>query len=288
MNLPLWGNRVFLRDKTLYVFALGLCLSRMPTRSKQKFDLDPQKHNSTPSTMTPQILARATYLNNEAIAIMSNSGPQGFHEATELLTDALHLIRELLQAKEGGGAHPINPNTRAQQDAFSFFCFYKKDKGVSTEMITDARDDQDQGQFYFDRTIYINPRASPSLPEQLCVTMLSFVLLYNLALAHNIQALQDDQSIFNFTKAQILYELAYTHAKERLHLSVQLIMAIANNLGQVHVSLRNFELARQCFETLISTIMFSRISGQEMELELEGFLRTVSPLILQSNSARAA
>jgi tetratricopeptide (TPR) repeat protein len=118
----------------------------------------------------------------------------------------------------------------------------------------------------------------------------SFMLLYNLALTHHLSALSGNNSQKRLRKALSLYELAYTiQMTEDIQLTFLQSMAIANNLGQIHTALGDEEKSRQCFQHLLSSIMFLNESGDRDSVEqMDGFIANIMPLILMGSSAPAA
>ena len=113
---------------------------------------------------------------------------------------------------------------------------------------------------------------------------LSFIQLYNLALTHHLCALSRPNPEPFLRKALSLYELAYTiHVSEDVELTILQSMAIVNNLGQLHSKLNDFEKSQQCFENLLTTLMFVKDCGeQDSQHMLDGFLSNVMSLILCS------
>ena len=70
-------------------------------------------------------------------------------------------------------------------------------------------------------------------------------------------------------------------------------MAIANNLGHVHLSVGDAIKARQCYEHLLSTIMFVTQAGEDRNSiqHFDGFFWSVQAMVLsdtQHQTARAA
>jgi tetratricopeptide (TPR) repeat protein len=116
-------------------------------------------------------------------------------------------------------------------------------------------------------------------------------IMFNLALAHHLQG--EEQS-FNepsaLRKALALYELAYAlQVQEDIDVSVEITMAIINNLGSIHRELDDQEKASQCFQHLLSTMLFVQTLGEcDFTLGTEGFVRNVSHLILKDVVASAA
>jgi tetratricopeptide (TPR) repeat protein len=120
---------------------------------------------------------------------------------------------------------------------------------------------------------------------------LSFIILYNLALAHHLSGVSGNNTLMRLRKALSLYELAYTiQMTENIELTVLETMAIVNNLGQIHTSLENKEKSCQCFQHLLSTIMFLNDSGEpDTGVEqMDGFILSVMPLILKNAASAPA
>lgn len=139
-------------------------------------------------------------------------------------------------------------------------------------------------------------------PANVCFnyyTQMCYCLLYNLALAHHLSALDIQEqengnktsaSLKRLQKAVALYELAYTiQMTEGIQLSILLTMAIVNNLGQIHTALGSAEKSNQCFQHLLSTIMFVNDTGEhDVVQQMDGFLSNVIPLIFPTNDQRIA
>jgi hypothetical protein len=126
--------------------------------------------------------------------------------------------------------------------------------------------------------------------------------MYNMALAHHMNALfncteQDDRQA-GLDQAVALYELAYNvHMQEEdANLSVEFTMAIVNNLGHIHRLKGDETKADQCFNHLLSTILFlqsyngsSSSSNNNTTCQTpEVFVQSVTHLILKASAAAAA
>lgn len=113
---------------------------------------------------------------------------------------------------------------------------------------------------------------------------LSFVILYNIALAHHLIAIQDVNCTRKFLKAKALYELVYSiQINEELEISPLQSMAISNNLGQIHLSLGDEERSRSCFEHLLSDIVSLNACEESDSVgNLDGFIGNVLLLFLKS------
>jgi hypothetical protein len=119
---------------------------------------------------------------------------------------------------------------------------------------------------------------------------ISVAIMFNMALSHHLHALHGHVQGRDVVLGQAvaLYELAYTvQMQEEIELSVECTMAIINNLGQIHGVLGNQEKSCQCFRNLLSTILFLQSYG-EATSETEGFVQSVSHLILKETAAPAA
>lgn len=163
--------------------------------------------------------------------------------------------------------------------------------------------------FIYDSPLQICPSAlayREIRPELL--SEFSVALMFNLALCHHLRAIQVDKSPKTsveeesakliFQQAVCLYELSYeVQMQEDVELSVESTMAIVNNLGHIHQRLGNPEKASKCFMHLLSTFLFIQSSSVGCEVDddvelsessREGFLRSVSSIILSQKVAPAA
>jgi hypothetical protein len=143
--------------------------------------------------------------------------------------------------------------------------------------------------------IYKNPlelsSSVPSVLDHEVVIEISVAIMFNLAQSHHFHALrgnsQDRESVLG--QAVRLYELAYTvQVQEDIELSAECTMAMVNNMGQIHGLLGNHEKQTKCFRQLLSTILFLQSYGEATTCETEGFVRSVSHLILKKIVAPSA
>ena len=128
--------------------------------------------------------------------------------------------------------------------------------------------------------------------------MISAIIIFNLALTHHLEALETQQ-ICNTTvtstlrKSAKLYQLAFNMLQEVTVQSNNLIFAMAtvNNLGLVFEMLEDDDAAHECFEQLLSTLMFLVDCGDGAAVSKFGngvFFRTISHLISRADVAAAA
>jgi hypothetical protein len=122
---------------------------------------------------------------------------------------------------------------------------------------------------------------------------LSYVILYNLALAHHLRAMQelDPRSLlFRLQKALTLYEHAHqVLINQEIEVTLTHTMAITSNLGHIQHVLGNESKASMCFQQLLSTILYVVDCGEGQKLQsLDGFFCNVMNLVTKETLAPAA
>jgi tetratricopeptide (TPR) repeat protein len=145
--------------------------------------------------------------------------------------------------------------------------------------------------FLYRRAIYI-PECIQSDHHYQSRVLISVMIIFNLALAHQLYAMENGMRVSKLHKASKLYVLAYNlQSKEQLVGNALFTMATVNNLGLVYQQLNETETAGQCFQHLLSTLMFLVDCGEVLQAASElfdGFFRNTSHLIFQHDSAAAA
>lgn len=145
----------------------------------------------------------------------------------------------------------------------------------------------------------------------------SLIILYNLALAHHLKAINmndcgSNRNIKVLEQSLKLYELTYQlhcenngeeqkQSKSLCHVeewnerrvaiaSIRFTMIISNNLGQIHRVAGNSDKHLMCLQHLLSTIMYMVDSHLVVldSTEMDGFYHNVSPLMIPDYCARAA
>jgi hypothetical protein len=108
-----------------------------------------------------------------------------------------------------------------------------------------------------------------------------------------------------FQQALLLYGLAYdVQLHKHFELSPECTMAIANNMGLIYQEMGETTKASECFSRLLSTLLYigsnassnseyyghegERHSCEESKLFTDGFIHSVSHLILKKQTAEAA
>lgn len=112
---------------------------------------------------------------------------------------------------------------------------------------------------------------------------ISSVLLFNLALAHQLSAdtaKSSERYSAILSKALVLYELAFRIQESGGYFSGNILftLAILNNIGLIHNHLSGPILARSCFSKLLSVLMFLTDSKcyDTSNLKLNGFYRNAT------------
>jgi hypothetical protein len=123
------------------------------------------------------------------------------------------------------------------------------------------------------------------------------IIVFNVGLIHHIQSYQVDSATNRSaiqTKALRSYALAYKILlNERLELSIVFVMAIVNNIGQLHASQGNELKARVCFRQLLSHLLLytdkCKLQEWRSPQDLEGFYQNaMGAMLLDPEVAPAA
>jgi hypothetical protein len=124
---------------------------------------------------------------------------------------------------------------------------------------------------------------------------LQLILTFNLALVHHLIVSQS-KTICGSSLRRVLklYELAYLcqveeHENDQL-VSIRFSMILANNLGEIYRVVGDRSKYVQCLQQLLSTMMFLMACTEDNNggVEMDGFRRNTSQLILQAKCAAAA
>lgn len=232
----------------------------------------------------------ATSLNNEGISQLE----AGNHEAAAAsFSKGLAMVKQALSSIdwENASSNPVQQTQTLSEEPVCQFCkLQQEDEDHDIDDIENEEQDlSSQEGFVFKDPIMVLPQANER-PSYAFYVKLSFIQLYNLALTHHLCALTRPNPQPFFRKALSLYELAYTiHVSEDVELTILQSMAIVNNLGQLHRKLNDLDKSKQCFENLLTTLMFVKDCGeQDSQHMLSGFLSNVMSLILCGPKPAAA
>ena len=156
--------------------------------------------------------------------------------------------------------------------------------------------------------IYNNPiRITPEALQQghyMGIT-LQLILTFNIALAHHLRAIAHGDLHLRGTLKKVLqlYEVAYRWKMQEEIPSLRFSMVIANTLGQIHRAAGNYAKYIMCLQHVLSSMVFIVECNQHQHtthpqqynnttncsgIQLDGFVRNTSKLILQGQCAAAA
>jgi hypothetical protein len=139
-------------------------------------------------------------------------------------------------------------------------------------------------------------------------SMISSLVIFNLALAHHLQANRkkhqegcchlNERPYDDLRKARVLYEISMNlHHDAKRSASPDnrtgnafFTLVIFNNLGLVHRRLQNQEASVKCFQYVLSTLMCFTDAGyvHPISSTFDGFFVNVTPLISTTPAAQAA
>jgi tetratricopeptide (TPR) repeat protein len=139
--------------------------------------------------------------------------------------------------------------------------------------------------------VFFSPVEIPVNSVQLAISphQISLFLIFNLALAHHLGGIKNS-NLEQFENALKLYELVHKmQFQEQVELSYLFTMALTNNLGHIHLCLKNTRRSKQCFEHLLAILMYFVEGGEGEKVEhLEGFFYNATSLVLRTSPAPAA
>lgn len=123
--------------------------------------------------------------------------------------------------------------------------------------------------------------------------LVSTLVTFNLALAYQLmstyKAAEPSQAQILLMKAVKLYELAFgMQQEEGFDNNALFTLATVNNLGLIHSQLNDRTAANQCFQYLLSTLLYLNNDSSHGNELFEAFYRNASSMIPKSESAPAA
>lgn len=231
------------------------------------------------STTTSRAV-RTMKLNNEGVQFLQ-VGRYG--EAVKVFSHVLATVKGLLNEENREQEWSMN-NDEFGMEGSPFCCF----KGLKCQVDFDEANTSGN-LFLFQKALVVEYDTSSIVPFNALVK-LSSISLYNLALSYHLGALEMKTSRKMFRKALTFYELAHSiQAPEELDLGVLLTLAIVNNIGQIHSVLNNKAKADQCFQHLLSTIMYVTDCGEgEAVPQFDGFFSNVMNSVLKQEPTAPA
>lgn len=235
--------------------------------------------------MSSTIVTRACRLNNDGISLMISK--RSYEDATFLISRALAMVKHAIaDADERVG---VEENGKTDSCGEMPSCSFLEATPQCSSKIDRKRRMRGSCTFTYSNPVHltIDDRQSYSLRY---LINLSFMLLYNLALTHHMNATDGDLSLARLRKAASLYELAFElYTRENIDMSTLHYMALLNNLGQVHQLVGRSDKARWYFEQVLSVIMLLNTCGQSRLVDnLHEFLENVLTIVLDQGSVAPA
>ena len=253
-----------------------------------------------------QQLLKAIRLNNMSASRLEEGN---YQLALDILAEGLHVSKQLLKGFGTATERPTVCSNGVNLDSFmaregrtrtclmeevdDIDCSNHSSGSSSVASIDDCVDDE-----FF---LYSHPIHLPEGPDALACredtcTAISAALIFNMALA-NHQLSSIELTTFGgaaaeerLERALRLYELAYNlQERNEVCLSPLFMMAIINNLGLIYQSLDQKDTAGNCFQHLLTTLMFvTDYEYGDGTVALDGFFRNTTHLISQPCPAPAA
>jgi hypothetical protein len=139
--------------------------------------------------------------------------------------------------------------------------------------------------------IFLNPiKVEGKLPKTKLRKSLSLIALFNLAICNHRNGIQHNMEPTFLRDALHMYELAYAiQMQEGIDMTLSPTMIIMSNVGHIHKILGNKENSMQCFQHLLSTIMFLVEAGEREHIfEFDGFFENILKTVYANSPAAAA
>ncbi|KAL3930035.1 MAG: hypothetical protein SGBAC_011945 [Bacillariaceae sp.] len=240
------------------------------------------------NTMTSQIeeLQILVATNNSAVAMLEDGD---FEPAISTFARALNLARAIMTKTQ----------ERPQCNGLAAICFDQcmdrsrmtriQSLEISHETETCHHKDESPAFMYKTAMKVLRSDLPPIYESHI---FMSVVLVFNAALAYQLagdQLLQENLSNVIFVRKSIkLYRLAYNiFHEETIGASPYFCMAIVNNLGLLYQENHCGEKADQCFQHLLSTLMFLVDCHENME-SFEGYFENTAHLFFPKRNRFAA
>eukprot|EP00526_Cylindrotheca_closterium_P019679 CAMPEP_0113633262 /NCGR_PEP_ID=MMETSP0017_2-20120614/17310_1 /TAXON_ID=2856 /ORGANISM="Cylindrotheca closterium" /LENGTH=229 /DNA_ID=CAMNT_0000543893 /DNA_START=76 /DNA_END=765 /DNA_ORIENTATION=- /assembly_acc=CAM_ASM_000147 len=136
--------------------------------------------------------------------------------------------------------------------------------------------------FMYSDAIRISPEiAAAGIPKH----DVSSIMLFNLALAYHLSALDSMNPDADLRKALHVYELLYTmqqENEENFLCNLMFVLSILNNIGIIHQWRNEDDIAARCFDKLLSVLMLissnnnsQSTNNKNEEVVFRGFYRNV-------------
>jgi hypothetical protein len=233
---------------------------------------------------TTAALARqhATALNCEGTASLAG---KDYGAAVRALTRGLVIVKGLVSERgEEEALQKREPDAASEDEHEALFSF----SSATLEM-----GPSNEGTYVFPSPIAATAPQAASASHSF-EGKLSFAILYNLALAHHMWALEGSLGVGSsrsralLRKAASLYELALAiHRNGDASLTPLQAMAIANNLGDAYARLNYLEASTACFAHLVSLVLCDGGGCERLTQPHVGFEGSVVRCLPKNHGSRA-
>jgi tetratricopeptide (TPR) repeat protein len=211
--------------------------------------------------------------NNQGVSLLLSD------QYDDAITFFLSALKHVDENTERGAVQHSN-DLSAMHDLAAYFVIQEGRKALSVPV------DAEKELFVFTNPILVSHEINRM--DYNFSSKLSIVAMYNLALSYHLCAFQR-QSLEHIEKALSYYQLAYKILIDETHVVVSQAMAILNNIGQIHRLLRNDAVAKDCFQYLLSTMLFVLQIGEADRIQnWESFLSNVMEFIVDNPNPAAA
>lgn len=142
-----------------------------------------------------------------------------------------------------------------------------------------------------DLCIFLNPiKIEGQLPQIKVRKSISLIALFNLAVCNHRSGILHNMDTGLLRKALQMYEMAYAiQMQEGIDMTLTPTMIIMSNVGHIHKILGNKDNSVQCFQHLLSTIMFLVEAGERDHIfEFDGFFENILKTVYAHSPAAAA
>ena len=248
---------------------------------------------------TEPAIWQAIELNNQGSFLIDSLKSEG---AIRILNRALELTKQVLDGEKYEGdqqnlsghlrPYPIANRFRTTSrrllicgDNFARTAHEESSRDHTTDLVNEPN-------FYRNPSYYKPEKSSFTEVDKPSTTMLSAIIISNLALAHFLLAgdRQEVRSNQGLERSLRLYELAHNIlVNENVASPIHLALVIVNNIAQIHKALGDDSKAELCLRHLLSTIIYLTDCGCREDVDfIDFFLNSICCLIFKDSCAAAA
>jgi tetratricopeptide (TPR) repeat protein len=232
-----------------------------------------------------QVVSQVVHLNNEGIQMLET---KNYDKAIRALSTAISTFKTSLSIWH----HSENTDAPPVLEHELFFAFQ-----LNTNATTKASSDDEDAPFVFESPIRVTLRSNhqtKNIKEDDMLRMLSFSVVFNLALAFHLSSMNSSNNNSSsikkrLTKALAFYKLAVDIIhNENLALGAMEALAMANNQAHVHVMMGAVKEAENCYRQVHNQIMMVAARGHQRKiLQFEMFFATAVVSKLSKTAAAA-